>query len=183
MRLRHTLTRLALAVCRAALEAGRPAEVLDTAERLTDRGGRTPELDALRHAAQDWTQASEQADRGDFLLARDTLQRARQRVSPPESDGLDRFLAQLDGRAERFRQALGPLDDAAGGRRWADAVRWADEAIARRPQPPGRPPAASRRLERRPAEGRPEPDPAVPRAGRRGGHPAGPGRRPRRPPR
>ena len=133
VRLRHTLTRLALAACRAALEAGRPAEVLDAAERLTDRGGRTPALDALRHAAQDWTQASEQADRGDFLLARDTLQRARQRVSPPESDGLDRFLIQLETRAERFRAALGPLDDAAGGRRWADAVRWADEAIAAAP--------------------------------------------------
>ncbi len=133
VRLRTTLTRLALAECRAALEAGRPAQVLDGAERLTDRGGRTPELDVLRHAAAAWVQATEQADRGDFLLAHDTLARARQRVAPPESDGLDRFRAELDGRAERFRAALGPLDDAAGGRRWADAVRWADEVIAAAP--------------------------------------------------
>jgi hypothetical protein len=133
LRLRHVLTRLGLAECRAALEAGRPAAALDAADRLVSRGGRTPELDALRESAGDWLTAVEQADRGDFRLADITAGRARERLEPPASDGLDRFRADLATRADRFRTALGPLDAAAGGGRWRETVRWAEEVIAAAP--------------------------------------------------
>ena len=71
IQLRQTLTRLGLAVCRAALEAGNPLHVVETAARLGDRSARSAELDALAETAREWVSASEQADRGEFLLARD----------------------------------------------------------------------------------------------------------------
>ena len=46
--------------------------MIDTAARLGDRSVRNPELDRLVVIAQEWVLASEQADRGDFLLAKDT---------------------------------------------------------------------------------------------------------------
>jgi tetratricopeptide (TPR) repeat protein len=133
IQLRQTLTRLGLAVCRAALEAGNPLHVIETAARLTDRSVRNPELDNLAETAREWVQAAEQADRGDFPLAKETLARCKARVPPILTAGMDRFLADLDARHERFRVAVGHLNDAAEARRWRDALRWADEAIAAAP--------------------------------------------------
>ena len=133
VQLRHTLTRLGLAVCRAALEAGNPLVVIETAARLADRSVRTPELDTLVEVAQEWVLASEQAGRGDFLLAKGTLDRCKARVPAILTAGMDRFLADLDARHERFRTAVSQLNDACEARRWREALRWADEAIAAAP--------------------------------------------------
>src|SRR5215210_4620781 len=82
LRLRGVLAKFGLAVCRAALEAGHPTHVLETAARLTDRAVASPELDRLVSAAQEWVLASEQADRGDFLLAKDALTRTKATTDP-----------------------------------------------------------------------------------------------------
>lgn len=133
VRLRQTLTRLGLAECRAALEAGNPVHVIETVARLADRRVASPELSQVHHAALGWVQAAEQADRGDFLLAQETATKARGRVAPPESDGLDRFLADLNRRHDRFRQAISQLNAAADDRRWREALKWAEEAVAAAP--------------------------------------------------
>ena len=133
VRLRHTLTRLGLAECRAALEAGHPMHVIETAARMRSRNARGPEFDVLVEAAESWVLASEQADRGDFLLAKDTLTRSRKKLDDLVGTGIDRFTASLDERHERFRAAVAKLDDAADARHWRDAVQWADEAIAAAP--------------------------------------------------
>jgi hypothetical protein len=130
VRLRQTLTRLGLAECRAALEAGNPVHVIETVARMTDRRATTPELAQVHHAALGWVQASEQADRGDFLLAQKTAAIARGRVAPPESDGLDRFISDLGQRHERFQRATAQLGEAADGRRWREALKWAEEVVA-----------------------------------------------------
>ncbi|OWK37942.1 FHA domain-containing protein [Fimbriiglobus ruber] len=131
--LRTTLTRLGLAECRAALEAGRPVHVIETAARLADRGVRHPDLPVMREVAGEWILASEQADRGDFLLAKDTLGRARARAVSVPTTGLDQFLATLDRRHERFRIAVGNLNDACDAGRWGDALRLADAVVAAAP--------------------------------------------------
>src|SRR5262249_37226714 len=77
--LRQGLARLGLAVCRAALEAGHPLVVVETAARLADRSVRNPELDTLVEVAHEWVQVSEQAGRGDFQLAKDTLLKCKSR--------------------------------------------------------------------------------------------------------
>jgi hypothetical protein len=133
VRLRQTLTRLGLAECRAALEAGHPLHVIETTVRLAERLVRSAELTRLVETAQEWVLAAEQADRGDFLLATNTLAKCRPRVEPILTAGMDRFAAELQRRCERFRQAVGALNDAAEAGRWRDAVRWADEATAAAP--------------------------------------------------
>lgn len=133
IQLRQTLTRLGLAVCRAALEAGNPVHVVETAARLADRSVRSAELDALAETAREWVSAAAQADRGEFRVARDGLEKCKARVPPILTAGMDRFLAELDARHERFRVAVGHLNDAAEERRWREALRWADEVIAAAP--------------------------------------------------
>lgn len=133
VRLRHTLTRLGLAECRAALEAGHPLHVIETAARLSSRNARGPEFDVLVEAAETWVLASEQADRGDFLLARDTLAKGRKKLDEIICTGIDRFSEVLAERHERFRQASALLADAAEARHWREAAQWADEAIAAAP--------------------------------------------------
>ena len=133
IQLRQTLTRLGLAVCRAALEAGNPLHVVETAARMGDRSVRSAELDTLAETAREWVAAAEQADRGEFLLAHDGLEKCKSRVPSILTPGMDRFLADLESRHERFRVAVGHLNDESEARRWREAVRWADEVIAAAP--------------------------------------------------
>src|SRR5579883_1181767 len=127
--LRQALTRIGLAECRAALEAGKPLHVVETAARLRARNTRHPELAAVEEAAQDWVLAAEMADRGDFLLATATAEKVRPRLACPPT-GLDRFVRDLCARHERFREAVARLTDAADARDWREAARWADQVIA-----------------------------------------------------
>ncbi|MCZ2342315.1 MAG: FHA domain-containing protein, partial [Bacteroidales bacterium] len=126
VRLRHTLTRLGLAQCRAALEAGHPARVLESIARLRERGVQSPEFDVLESASQEWLLASDQADRGDFELAMTSLRHARKRLDSILADGVARFLAELESRRERFQESLARLNAAAEEKRWRDAISWAD---------------------------------------------------------
>lgn len=127
--LRQALTRIGLAECRAALEAGNPLHVVETAARLRARNTRHPELTALEEAAQDWILASEMADRGDFLLANATAERIRPRLPGPTT-GFDHYLQELVQRHERFREAVARLVEAADAHEWRVAAQWADEVIA-----------------------------------------------------
>lgn len=129
-RLRTTLTRLGLAECRAALEVGHPVLALDAVARLRDYRSVSPELDPLATAASDWLTAAGQADRGDFLLAKVTATRVRDRLDPTTGAGVARFLADLEQRALRCREGVGRLHAAADARQWEDAIRWADEVVA-----------------------------------------------------
>lgn len=132
IKLRHTLTRLGLVACRAALEAGNPFFVIETAERLRNRRAEGPELLVLEELAQDWMLASEQADRGEFLLAKSTFLRVAAKFDPT-TDGPSRFLAELDRRHDAFRIAVAELYEAMEDRRWEQAVKAADDAVAAAP--------------------------------------------------
>jgi hypothetical protein len=131
--LRTALTRIGIAECAAALEAGRPMHVLAAIGRLKERHVQRPDLDAMEILAQDWVMATEMADRGDFLLAKTTLERLRPRLVVAPTTGLDALIRQLDDRHERFRTAIGALSEAAESHKWADAAKWAGEAIAAAP--------------------------------------------------
>lgn len=133
LQLRQTLTRLGLAQCRAALEVGNPIRVMEMSAGLRDRFVRGPEFDVLEAAAQEWLLASDQADRGDFELARTTLDHVRKKLDPILAVGLDRFAADLETRHGRFRNAISQLKDAAESRSWREAVKWADAVTASAP--------------------------------------------------
>lgn len=131
--LRHTLTRLGLAECRAAIEAGQPLAVLDRTARLLERGARSAEVLTLESVARDWIFAAGQADRGEFPVARETLVRLRERIDPIHRAGLERYLSEIDQRQKHFSDAVSRLTEAAAGREWRDVVRWADEVVAAAP--------------------------------------------------
>lgn len=128
--LRTALTRIGVAECAAALEAGRPMHTLTVIGRLRERHVQRPDIEAMEILAQDWVMAIEMADRGDFLLAMSTLDRLRVRLAMAPTTGLDLYATQLDGRHERFRAAIAQLSEAAEAHKWADAAKWAGEAIA-----------------------------------------------------
>jgi hypothetical protein len=128
--LRTALTRIGIAECAAALEAGRPLHVLTVLGRLKERHVQRPDLESMEILAQDWVMAIEMADRGDFLLAQATIDRLRLRLVMAPTTGLDAFARQLEERHERFRTAIAALSDAAEAHKWADAARWSGEAIA-----------------------------------------------------
>ena len=128
--LRSALTRIGVAECAAALEAGRPMHVLTVVGRLKERHVQRPDLEAMEILAQDWVMSIEMADRGDFLLAQSTIDRLRVRMVMAPTTGLDAFAKQLGDRHERFRTAIAQLSEAAESHKWADAAKWAGEAIA-----------------------------------------------------
>jgi hypothetical protein len=130
--LRVTLSRFGLVQARSALEAGDPERAAELAARLRDRGVRHPELPRVEEAAAGWLSAAGKADRGDFLPAADDLHRLREKFPAP-TDGLDRFRTMLKDRHERFLDAVARAQEAAGRRKWRDAVLAADEALAAAP--------------------------------------------------
>jgi len=87
----------------------------------------------MQEAGQEWIQAQEQADRGDFLLASQSVERLRKKLPVPPT-GLDRFAGELDGRQSKFRDAIGRMQDATDAKLWSDALRFAEEANLAAPQ-------------------------------------------------
>lgn len=128
--LRHDLTRLALAECRAALEAGHPQHVAEAVNRLKQRNAFHPDFDSLEHVAQDWVLAEEMAERGDFLFAITTLEKVKPRLGTIPDTGLTRFSLSLDQRHEVFREAVAALSDAAEAKDWKQAAELAAKVIA-----------------------------------------------------
>lgn len=133
VKLRETLTRLGLAEIRAALEAGKPVQAVQTIARFRERPAQSPELVALEEAAQDWVLAIEIGERGDFPLARSTVERVRKRLGN-RTAGLDRFEQDFVRREDRFRFAWSELQEAASSKNWREMMRMADEVLAVAPR-------------------------------------------------
>jgi hypothetical protein len=131
--LRQTLARLGLVQARASLEAGEPLDTVATVGRLRERGVRHPDLAHLEAVAQDWGQAAELVDRGEFLRAIADLDRLRPKLPCPTT-GFDRFRGEVEERHARFRASVGRLYDAAEARLWRDALAAADEVLAVAPE-------------------------------------------------
>lgn len=131
--LREMLTRLGLAEIRACLECGKPLQAIKSAAKLKERPAHSPEIAPLEEAAQEWMRAQEIADRGDFTLAREILERVRKRF-PGRSDALDRFEERLSEREILYRRAVERLKDSLGKREWHQSIELADEALAVAPQ-------------------------------------------------
>ena len=86
----------------------------------------------LAETAQDWVTAREMADRGDFALARQTLDGVRKRLGFLPL-GMEFFQTEVAARQERFAQSFAELAKAVGEHRLEDAMKRADEALAAAP--------------------------------------------------
>src|SRR5262245_45000892 len=89
-KLRQTLSRMGLDEGRALLRAGAPGRSVRTLAQRRDRQVRLPELQNLEEGAKGWNLAREQAGRGEFAPAVQTLERVQ------------RLLAGLRGPLEQF---------------------------------------------------------------------------------
>jgi tetratricopeptide (TPR) repeat protein len=127
-RLRQALTRLGLAQVRAQLEAGEPGRATEAAGVLRDRAVRQPELQPLEEAARDWLKARDLADRGEFALARQVIDRVR-RMSPAIG-GLERFATDLDRRHGEYQGLQLLLHDALDRHEWREVIRQAEAVLA-----------------------------------------------------
>jgi tetratricopeptide (TPR) repeat protein len=132
-RLRQALTRLGLAEARALLEAGEPARAAEALGRLRDRAVRSPELQQLDEAARDWTLARDQAGRGDFAQALQTVDRVC-RLLPAPLGAVHRFRKDLEERGRSFAELLVKLHAAADQARWPEVVQLAEQVLAVAPQ-------------------------------------------------
>ena len=133
IQLRETLTRLGLAEVRACLECGKPLQGIRASARLKERPAHSPELLPLEEAAQEWILAQEIADRGDFYLARQALERARRRFSG-RSDALDRFEERLGEREAQYQLAMGRFKESLTTQQWREAIEQADAILTVAPQ-------------------------------------------------
>ena len=131
--LRQRLTRHGYAVIRRAMDAGQPLQVIDLTARLRERLVTDPELTLLEEVAQEWIMAAEQADRGEFGLARSTLSRAQSRYADRPAEGLQGFATKLQCRQESCEKAITALRHAANQSDWKGVLQYADAVVAAAP--------------------------------------------------
>lgn len=130
--LRQELTKLGLVEVRGMLEAGDPARAVKAAALLRERSVRQNERQMLECVSRDWVQARDQADRGEFTPAEQTVERLRRLL--PELVAVQRFQQELLRRREVCTQALVQLHEAVDGSNWRRAVELADQVLAVAPQ-------------------------------------------------
>jgi hypothetical protein len=132
IRLRQTLTRLGLAEVRALLEAGDPARALEHIIRLRERSVRQSELGVLDDAAREWTLARGLADRGEFSLASQGLEKVARLLHGSVS--LERFTHDLNKRRDACGVALDRLHEAVAAAHWREVLAAAEHVLAAAPQ-------------------------------------------------
>jgi hypothetical protein len=132
-RLRQTLTQRGIEEVRTLLAAGEATRAADLINQLRNRSVEQAELQLLDEAAKAWVQAREQASRGEFALALQTMDRVR-RLSPSGSEAVDEFVKTLERRHQAFTDLLVQLHEAANHRDWREVVRLSEQVLALAPQ-------------------------------------------------
>ena len=133
IQLRQELTKRGLAEIREQMDAAEPARAMEIIGQLRHRSVKEAELKGLEDAAKSWVQAREQAARGEFAQALQTIERARKQV-PGQLDALEQFVAGLEQKLQKFADCLVYLHDAVRHRDWREVVRISEQALAMAPQ-------------------------------------------------
>jgi tetratricopeptide (TPR) repeat protein len=134
-RLRQALSRLGLAEVRALLHTGETRRADEAVARLRERRVRSAELQVLEEATRDWLQARELADRGEFALALNTVERVRRRLHDRPRI-LEEFAAGLERNSAGFSGLLVRLHEAADAGRWREVLEVAEQVLAVAPHHP-----------------------------------------------
>jgi len=128
-RLRQGLVQAEIAAARTLLQAGEPGRAAETLDLLRQRSARQPEVQLLEAAARGWLLAREQAARGEFPQAIESLSQVR-RLLGDSCPVLDRYQEQMGERRQTFAFLLVQLHQVLEGRRWQDVVRIAEQILA-----------------------------------------------------
>src|SRR5258708_5794038 len=131
--LRQDLTNLGLCDVRTQLSAGEPDRAVEVVAQLRQRLVKQRELDLLDEAARNWLDARELANRGQFGLALQMLERAGRAIAGP-MQRLNQFQRELEVRQNKLAPLLVQLHGAAEGARWRDVVEAAENVLALAPQ-------------------------------------------------
>ncbi len=134
-RLRQALVKKGADEVRALLAAGEPARAAEAVARLKERSAYSPDLESLDEAARAWQTAKEQAARGEFANAVQTVERVR-RLLPDAVSALEDFRHELQRQQLVFPPLLVKLHEAAEGGRWRDVIGLAEQVLAVAPQHP-----------------------------------------------
>jgi tetratricopeptide (TPR) repeat protein len=128
-RLRQALTRLAVAEVRALLHAGEPRRADESIAHLRERRVRSAEVQVLEEATRDWLQSRDLADRGEFALALDAVERVRRRLHD-RPRLLEQLAADLERHRNSFAGLLVRLHEAADAGRWREVLEFAEQVLA-----------------------------------------------------
>jgi len=131
--LRQALVRLGLTQIRALLQAGEPTRAAEAITQLRDRSVRQAELQLLDEAAKNWVLGREQAGRGEFAQALQTLERVR-RLLPGPHTLLEQLTADVRQRQQTFNTLLMQLHEAANQGHWREVVDLSEQVLAAAPQ-------------------------------------------------
>ncbi len=132
-RLRMALTRLGLAQVRALLETGEPIRAYEAVNQLREKGVRQPELDPLEEAAKDWVLARDFADHGDFVKARETLDRVGKHL-PTKFKSFGDYYQLVEEKSQQFSPLLVQLHETSQQKRWREVLDCAEKILALAPQ-------------------------------------------------
>jgi tetratricopeptide (TPR) repeat protein len=133
--LRQALERHGLGEVRGFLEQGEPDRAAEAIVQFRGQGVRQADAAKLEEAARDWVLAREQADRGEFALALNTIQRV-ERLLPMALAALQKFRAALEERRQAFTDLSVKLHEAARNERWDDVLQASEKLLALAPQHP-----------------------------------------------
>lgn len=132
-RLRQALTQVGLGDIRALLEAGEPSRALDVVTQLRHRSVQHADLQFLEEAAKGWSLAREQAGRGEFAQALQTLERVR-RLLPSRITALEETIINFEHRHQAFADWILQLHEAANRSDWREVVRISEQVLGLAPQ-------------------------------------------------
>ncbi len=131
--LRQALTQLGLKEVKDLLQAGEPERAIELIAQLRQRLVRQKELDGLEETAKQWLEARELANRGQFGLALQMIERA-ERAQNYTMTRLEQFRRDLEERQNRYAPMLVQLHGAAENARWREVVAMAEQVLALAPQ-------------------------------------------------
>lgn len=132
-RLRQALVRRGLSEARALLDAGEAGRAGEVLAQLRERGVQQPEAQLLEEAARNWTLARDLAGRGEFALALQAAERARE-LLPETPAALKRCHAELDQAGKEFGGLLVRLHGAVDQSCWREALQVSEQILAHAPQ-------------------------------------------------
>src|SRR5262249_21809597 len=107
----------------------------DVVAQLRNRSVEQLELPLLEECAKTWVLAREQAGRGEFALALQTIERVC-RLMPGRMAALGQFITGLEQKHQNFASLLVQLHEATDQRDWREVVRLAEQVLALAPQHP-----------------------------------------------
>jgi hypothetical protein len=134
-KLRQALVRLGLAEVRAHFQAGDLRRADDAIARLRERGVRSAEIQVLEDSVRGWLKARDFAERGEFPLAQEQVERLQRMILGPVAP-LQEFATELKKRQRDFAGMLVGLHEAADAGRWREVVEKAEQVLAIAPQHP-----------------------------------------------